>query len=345
MQQNRASDPGQQKPDLCAPPPYEEIVSQRVNQILCGYEDSNDCDRLRKDSTLKMSAGRRPSDADLCSQTTMTRLENNVGSKTLYKIGLQFAEEYVRPFATPPRHVVLDVDDTNANTYGAQHLTLFNSYYEEYCYMPLLVFDGINKKLIFPLLRPGCRNKSAGIFRILRLLIVLHKHWSKTVFELRGDSHFCSHEFMDWAWDKYYVRHLMGLGGNARLLKMVGKQRRRAENDLEKAAAKSKDSKGWSVIRRYFKFDYRASRWQHEQRVVAKIEVSAEASVLSPPRTGTTRRNMSTGDTANGRNGTLDKGPETFQGRPYVVQFLPCQLLPAVPLCRGHRCRPCYEAY
>ena len=29
---------------------YEEMVCQRVNQIFCGYEDANDCDRLRGDS-------------------------------------------------------------------------------------------------------------------------------------------------------------------------------------------------------------------------------------------------------------------------------------------------------
>lgn len=62
---------------------YEQMVCQRVNQILCGYEDANDCDRPRCDSALKMSVGRRPSDEDLCSQATMTRLENNVDSKTL----------------------------------------------------------------------------------------------------------------------------------------------------------------------------------------------------------------------------------------------------------------------
>ena len=28
---------------------YEEMVCQRANQILCGYEDANDCDRLRCD--------------------------------------------------------------------------------------------------------------------------------------------------------------------------------------------------------------------------------------------------------------------------------------------------------
>lgn len=72
------------------------MVCQRVNQILCGYEDANDCDRLRCDSALKMSVGRRPSDEDLCSQATMTRLENNVDSKTLYRIGKLFVEQYVK---------------------------------------------------------------------------------------------------------------------------------------------------------------------------------------------------------------------------------------------------------
>ena len=97
---------------------YKEMVCQRVNQILCGYEDANDCDRLRGDSALKMLVGRRPSDKDLCSQATMTRLENNVDSKTLYKIGELFVEQYVKSFTKPPRHVILDADDTNANTYA-----------------------------------------------------------------------------------------------------------------------------------------------------------------------------------------------------------------------------------
>ena len=48
----------------------------------------------------------------------MTRLENNVDSKTLYKIGELFVEQYVKSFTKPPRHVILDADDTNANTYA-----------------------------------------------------------------------------------------------------------------------------------------------------------------------------------------------------------------------------------
>lgn len=215
---------------------YMEMVSQRIGQILCGYEDANDCNRLRSDSVLKMSVGRKPSDTDLASQPTMTRLENNVGMKTLYKIGKQFVDDYMASFDKVPKKVIVDADDTNANTYGAQQLTLFNAYYKEYCYMPLLMFDGMTGKQILHLLRPGRRNKSLCVAKIMiRLIEYLHQHWPKTIIELRGDSHFASHEFTDWAHDKWYVRYLTGLSGNSVLLNLVDKPRKRAESDYAKA--------------------------------------------------------------------------------------------------------------
>lgn len=269
---------------------YMEMVSQRVGQILCGYEDANDCNRLRGDSALKMCCGRKPSDADLSSQPTMTRLENGIGSKTLYRIGRLFLDEYISSFDKVPKKVIIDADDTNANTYGAQQLTLFNAYYNEYCYMPLLLFDGQTGKLMLPLLRPGRRNKSIGVARIMqRVVEYLHGHWPNTVIELRGDSHFASHEFMDWAHDKWYVRYLTGLSGNNVLLSMVDKQKCRAENDYMKAQ-KMEDDRYETlkrlgcpnakhervVVRRYYKLEYRAESWEYTQRVIAKIEAGAD---------------------------------------------------------------------
>lgn len=76
----------------------------------------------------------------------MTRLENNVSSRDLYKIGLLFIRNFMDLFRNPPRKVILAADDTNTNTDGAQQLTLFNTYYNERCYMPLLIFDGMSEK-------------------------------------------------------------------------------------------------------------------------------------------------------------------------------------------------------
>ena len=246
---------------------YMEMVSQRIGQILCGYEDANDCN-----------------------QSTMTRLENCVDSKTLYKIGKLFLDEYISSFEKVPKKVIIDGDDTNANTYGAQQLTLFNAYYNEYCDMPMLLFDGLTGKLMLPLLRPGRRNKSLSVARIIqRVVEYLHEHWPNTVIEFRGDSHFASHEFMDWGHDKWYVRYITGLSGNSVLLSMVDKPRRRAENDYRKAQ-KAEDERCETltrqgscsvrhervVIRRYYKMEYKAESWKHAQRVIAKIEVSSE---------------------------------------------------------------------
>ncbi len=256
---------------------YAEMVCQRVGQIMCGYEDANDCDRLRGDSALKLSVGRRPSDTDLASQPTMTRLENHVGTMTLFRIAKLFVDQYVASFARPPKKVILDADDTNANTYGGQQLSLFNSYYAEYCYMPLLIFDGHSGRLILPILRPGRRSKSVELYGLMRHLIeYLHRRWPRTVFELRGDAHFCSGEFMDWAHGKWYVRYTTGLAGNPVLYAMVSKHIRRAENDYAREVARrGPQGKGDVLVRRYYKLEYKAGSWEHSQRVAVKIEVSS----------------------------------------------------------------------
>ena len=93
---------------------------------------------------------------------------------------------------------------------------------------------------------------------------------------------------MDWAHDKWYVRYLTGLSGNSVLLDLVDKPRRRAESDYAKAQ-KAEDERYSTliehrhcvkreriVIRRYFELEYKASTWACAQRVIAKVEVSAE---------------------------------------------------------------------
>ena len=48
----------------------------RMLMIAAGYEDGNDADRLRNDPMFKLAMGRLPDDAALCSQPTLSRLEN-----------------------------------------------------------------------------------------------------------------------------------------------------------------------------------------------------------------------------------------------------------------------------
>ena len=53
------------------------MIRYRALLIAAGYPDGNDCDALKSDPAFKMAVGRLPeSGADLCSQPTISRLEN-----------------------------------------------------------------------------------------------------------------------------------------------------------------------------------------------------------------------------------------------------------------------------
>jgi hypothetical protein len=49
--------------------------------IAAGYEDGNDADSLRHDPLFKLANGRQPDAATLCSQPTLSRLENTPGRR------------------------------------------------------------------------------------------------------------------------------------------------------------------------------------------------------------------------------------------------------------------------
>lgn len=132
--------------------------------------------------------------------------------------------------------------------------------------MPLHIYEGLSGKLITSLLKPGRRSKSSDVFGILRRLIrYLRKHWPETLIILRGDGHFCSHDFMDWAEDEYRIGFLTGLSGNSLLNK-------KAQMTIE--SAKREFETTGKPVKRYHSFDYKADSWEHMQRVVVKAEIS-----------------------------------------------------------------------
>ena len=245
---------------------YDEMLTQRIFQVACGYEDADDCDLLRDDSVLKMCAGKSPDSSPLSSQPTMTRLENGRSIRELYEMGVCFVEEFIASYDEEPECIILDCDDTSFNAYGEQQGTLFNDYYGEKCYMPLLIFEGISGKMILPMLRTGRRNKSTNIHGILRRLIgMMRRHWKKTRFIVRGDAHFCSKEFMDWVVGKEHVKFVFGLTGNQVLNKRV-------KPWLDKALKAY--SENGEEVRLFRQFTYRAGSWEHAKRVIVKIEVN-----------------------------------------------------------------------
>lgn len=246
---------------------YKEMLMQRVFQIAAGYEDCNDCDDLRDDMILKMCAGRLPqSDPSLASQPTMSRLENSVDSRDLYRIGQELVDTFMCSYDSEPQVIILDCDDTNNNTYGNQQLNLFNYYYHSHCYMPLHIYEGLSGKLVTTILKPGRRSKQSDIASFLKKIINhLRQQWPNTKIIVRGDSHFTSADFMHWCDNTFNQAFITGLSGNSKLHEL-------AKVTIE--SAKREYNQYGKPVKRYHSFMYKAGSWSKAQKVVVKVEVS-----------------------------------------------------------------------
>src|SRR5512144_3427394 len=74
--------------------PLADIIRFRLLMIAAGYEDGNDATGLRLDPVFKLSLKRLPSDRDLCSQSTISRLENLPDRRTLLRLARALVELY-----------------------------------------------------------------------------------------------------------------------------------------------------------------------------------------------------------------------------------------------------------
>jgi hypothetical protein len=246
----------------------QDLLRQRIYQIACGYEDANDCDQLRCDPGFKVACDRLPiSGPDLASQPTMTRLENRVRRTDLYRMARALVDVFIASYEEPPEALLLDIDDTDDPTHGAQQLSMFNAHYGEHCFLPLHIYEGQSGKLIATILRPGRRLRGTEIVAILkRLVAYLRASWPEVQILLRGDSHFSTPEVHAWCAENevYYV---LGQAGNPRLQAL-------AKPLLEQAQALYAETQ--EKVRLFTSFLYQAGSWSAPRRMVCKVEVSSE---------------------------------------------------------------------
>ncbi len=139
-----------------------------------------------------------PSDRDLCSQSTISRLENLPDARTLLRLGRALVDLYCASFRQVPRRITLDIDDTFDAVHGGQQLRLFNAHYDDYGFQPIVVFDS-EGRFVTALLRPAKRPKGVEIRAFLRRLIRDPRQLAECPDLLRADSHYACPEVLDGA--------------------------------------------------------------------------------------------------------------------------------------------------
>jgi hypothetical protein len=244
-----------------------EMIRFRMLLIAAGYPDANDCDSLRIDPAFKMAVGRLPeSGEDLCSQPTMSRLENLPGATALKRMMAAMVELFCDSFEQVPRRIVLDIDDTEDRVHGAQELALFHAHYGSRCFLPIHVYEAITGKPVAVILRPGKTPDGAEVALVLHHVIRrIRARWPKVDILVRGDSHYGRPEAMSWC-ERERVGYVFGLAGNKVLLRRVA--------GLAEAVALERVGGGAAKVRRFGEFRYAAETWHVERQVIARVEAS-----------------------------------------------------------------------
>jgi len=244
--------------------PLIDLITQRVFQIASGYEDADDSDDLRKDPIMKMICNKLPlSDSPLASQPTMSRFENAFSRTDLYRIARVFVDVFIKSYKKPPKGIILDIDDTDDLTHGSQQLSFFNAYHNNYCFMPLHIYEGKSGKLITTILRPGKRPSGKEILMIVKRIVKrIRKAWPKVGIVLRGDSHYSCPEIFDFC-QSNNIHYVLGLTPSQPMV-------RRAQKLLDQAKELYQLQK--EPVKLFGEFRYQSKSWSSFQRVIYKTE-------------------------------------------------------------------------
>src|SRR5271154_6034381 len=309
-----------------------EMIRYRALLIAAGYPDGNDCDALKSDPAFKMAVGRLPeSGADLCSQPTISRLENLPGPTALKRMMAAMVGLFCDSFDQVPRRILLDIDDTEDRVHGGQQLALFNAHYDSRCFLPIHVYEATSGKPVAIILRPGKTPDGAEVALVLRHVIGhIRARWPAVEIIVRGDSHYGRPEAMAWC-ERQRIGYIFGLAGNPVLLRQVGP----LAEDAALGRIARRGRKGPPLRRvplRRQKLDRRAPRYRSHRGRTSGRRQPLHRHQSAGPAQGTLRKGL----LRQGTGRKLDQGAQAAPRlRPYFLPQSHRQPVPPVdPHCR-----------
>lgn len=242
-----------------------QLVSQRVYQIVGGYEDANDSNHLRHDPIYKIACGRLPlaDHETLASQPTMTRLENHISQREVSTIRSRLIDGFIAQYPQAPEEIVLDIDGWDDPTHGQQQLSCFHGYYGQHMYFPVLVNEANSGYPVVLQLRAGNSHPGKGVAGLLRWLFWrLKRAWPGVRLILRADAGFALPEILQVC-ERSDVGYAIGFARNAVTERKIADLLERARVQLCQTGQKA---------RLFDDVYYAATTWAAPRRLVMKAE-------------------------------------------------------------------------
>jgi len=244
------------------------LLRQRVFGLVGGYEDQNDHDRMRSDPVLKLTCDRGLEDDALASQPTLSRFENWPTARQLARMNRLLVQHYIALYKpTRPAEIILDVDPTDDPCHGAQQLALFNGFYDQYMYLPLLVFDRTSGMLLGVRLRAGNVHAAQRVVQLLRPIVrALQKALPKTRIVIRADAGFAVPALYGFC-ERQGLKYLVGIPSNRPF---------KAHTAWALEGLRERFERTGKACRYVAGFWHRAGSWSRKRRIIYKVEVNAE---------------------------------------------------------------------
>ncbi len=243
------------------------LLRQRLFAMIAGYEDANDHTRLRHDPILKTVAD-RDLDDDLASQPTLSRFENGITAREVVAINRLLVEQYIqRHRRRPPKRLILDIDPTDDPCHGQQQLALFNGFYDQHMYFPLLVFERDSGMLVGVRLRAGTVHASHRVLQLIRPIIRrLREVFPDVEIILRGDAGLAVPRLYDYC-EAQGLGYLFGIGANPVFKKRTHWALLWLSDRFQRDGQPHRHRGG---------FRHQARTWNRPRRILYKAEVNAE---------------------------------------------------------------------
>lgn len=131
---------------------YASVIEQLLYTNIAGYHADYTSDYLKHDPMFTAIL-----DKDcLASQPTISRCINSFDNSHIDLFNEIF--KYVFQKGNNPKttkHIILDIDSTNVETFGKQENSAYNFHYSSMGYHPLMLYNGLNGDLMKVELRKG----------------------------------------------------------------------------------------------------------------------------------------------------------------------------------------------
>lgn len=276
----------------------EAILTQQVYQILAGYADCNDAQRLRHDPLLQTVVDVSPStDQPLASGSTLARFQHActrrqaerppeerdvlreidaAQSHRLKILNDYLPELFIRTRRQVPTTLIIDLDASDDPTHGQQILSGFHGYFDQHQYFPLCAFAGDTGFPLAAWLRPGTAHASWGAVDTLRTIVGHRRRaYPDVPIRVRGDTGMAVPEMYEFC-EQEGLQYAFGYGSNAVLQERTAAWLADLETYYHWYPHREPHVQRFEVSE-----DYQAESWSPPRRLVAKLEIN---------RLGTKRR-------------------------------------------------------